>query len=616
MPTSNTSYDVITEKIHALKDRYPSLRNKPDNYVFSALCIKSCFYKNPALILDESDFHDMIVDSQYDGGVDILLSDPAAEGSDLIIGQSKFQAAIQYEDVLNAMIKMALFYKDILRGQYEQINATVQRRFLTLYSDIGEESTIHFVFYTSAPKSRIRRDRIERKFREQFPEATNIDVAIMFADDIVEEIKESESRRPAVESGKIHIDERDNYLLYSDGAAIVNVSAYSIKQLYAQHNTNLLARNLRYHVAGRDIDNAIKDTIANDPESFWLKNNGLTIICDDFEIDGKDIKLKNFSIVNGGQTTYMLHKTPHITSENDLYLPCKLIKIIGNTEDAKNEFVLSIAKATNSQKAIKPIDLKANSPEQVRFTQAMREAGIFYRTKRGEEVPRNYREPYLNADLVKIGKLCLAGVFQVPCLSRAKPSIIYQNKYYEPIFNGNQFQIAKLCKELLYIDNYFRAVFQKQFDTENTGSNARPNAGINISFAHNARTICIAFVAFAARYRQGNITNQDLEPIFNNFSSETIIDSLYETFRDLGQLQYLMPPALFADKERYDSLLNRLFSVIIDAGVTSYSMECRHDPTLTATNYLKRDKNYYNILGDQWSRIFEGMNSSFESVEI
>ena len=98
-------------------------------------------------------------------------------------------------------------------------------------------------------------------------------------------------------------------------------------------NTNLLARNLRYHVAGRDIDNAIKETIASDPDSFWLKNNGITVICDDFEIDGKDVRLKNFSIVNGGQTTYMLHKSTSINMGNDLYLPCKIIKIAGDAED-------------------------------------------------------------------------------------------------------------------------------------------------------------------------------------------------------------------------------------------------------------------------------------------
>lgn len=611
MTTTRGTHDFIMGKINALKETYPSLRNKSNEYVFSILCVKSNFYKNPALILREEEICDIVVDGQYDGGVDILLSDPNSEGADLVIGQSKFYATIQYEDVLNAMIKMASFYKDMIRGQYEQVNTMVQRRFITLQSDIGEESKIHFVFYTSAQQAGIRRDRIVKKFYEQFPSTSNIEVSIFFASDIEDEIKESESRRPTVESGKIRIDKKDNFLLYGEDAAIVNASAFSIKQLYAQHNTNLLARNLRYHVAGRDIDKAIAETINTDPDSFWLKNNGITIICDWFEIDGREVKLKNFSIVNGGQTTYMLHKSININGEHDLYLPCKVIKISGDTEDEKNSFALSIAKAANSQKAIKSVDLKANSPEQIRFAQAMREVGIFYQTKRGEVVPSAYRAPNLNTDLVEVGKLCMAAIFQVPCLSRAKPSSLYQDKYYKPIFNSNQSQIARLCKELLYIDNYFRTVYLRSFDREN-GTMA--DADIRIPFAHNSRTICIAFVSFAARYKQGNITDQDMAPIFHPTTYESNSDMLYETFKNLEQIQGFLPAQLFANKEKYDNVLNKLFTCIISSGVTSYNYECRNNPSLTATNYLKKDKNYYDIIGMQWPRIYEDINKIYDEI--
>ncbi|MCR4998021.1 MAG: AIPR family protein [Butyrivibrio sp.] len=103
-------------------------------------------------------------------------------------------------------------------------------------------------------------------------------------------------------------------------AAIVNVSALSIKKLYAQHHTNLLARNLRYHVSGANVDKAIEESINNNPEWFWLKNNGITIICDDFDLDGKEVKLTNFSIVNGGQTTYKIARNKNISEEYDFYL--------------------------------------------------------------------------------------------------------------------------------------------------------------------------------------------------------------------------------------------------------------------------------------------------------
>lgn len=141
-----------------------------------------------------------------------------------------------------------------------------------------------------------------------------------------------------------------------------------------------------------------------------------------------------------------------------------------------------------------------------------------------------------------------------------------------------------------------------------------PYASDRISFAHNARTICIAFVAFAARYRQGNIVDQDLSPIFNAVASEYSADSLYEAFKEIGQLQYFLPPQLFADKSKYDATLSKLFTIVINAGITSYRFECRHDSTLTATNYLKRDKNYYDIIGMQWSRTKEDIAKVFEEA--
>lgn len=569
--------------------------------------MKAHLYKNPALALNDSDFEDIVVDGQYDGGVDVLLTDPNAEESDLIIAQSKFYTSISSDDVINAMTKMASFYKDMSEGHYEQVNAKVQRRFLSLNAEVGDESKIHFVFYTSAPQSGINRIRIEKKFRGLFTDSSRFEISLFFGKDIEEEIAESESRRPTVEQGKVQIDRAGNCLEYGDDAVIVNVSAFSIKALYAQYNIQLLSKNLRYHIAGREIDRGIEDTINNSPESFWLKNNGITIVCDDFDVDGREVRLKNFSIINGGQTTYMLAKSRHINEMHDLFLPCKIIRVEGTTEDEKNAFSLSIAKATNTQKPIKAVDLKANAPEQVRFSQAMRDVGVFYQTKRGESIPKNYKEPYLNSSLLEIGKLCLAAVFQIPCTSRSKPSTLYLPQYYEKIFNSDQHQIAKLSRDLLYIDYYFRNTFLKNFDRDNSSA---PNSNDRISFAHNARTICIAFTAFASRYHQGNIQEQDLSIVFTAGCQDNTNEAkLYDIFSNLEGVTYLIPQSVFAEKDKCDAVLNALFKIIINAGITSFSMAVRYDNTLTATNFLKRDKNYYAILSDQWTMICENIKN-------
>lgn len=611
MPQKDEYYNYIKSKIQNLKELYPSLRNKTDDYVFSVLCVKSNFYKNPSLTFSEIDMNETIVDGSNDGGVDALLTDPNSDESNLVLVQSKFYTIISFEEIVNAVTKLVRFYNDMVNGNYGTIQQKVQRRFLNLNAEVGEESKIIFVIYTSAQKGGIRKDRIDRAFKALVPNSDKFELRVLYSDDVCDEIKEAESRRPTVESGKLIIDSANNYLEYGDEAVIVNVSAFCVKELYATHGLNLLAKNLRYHVAGNNIDRAIKDTIRENPKTFWFKNNGLTIICDEFEISGKQIKLKNFSIVNGGQTTYNLHRSKDLNKDNDFYLPCKIIEVYGDNEDDKNLFALEIAKATNSQKAIKPVDLKANSPEQVRFANVMRSSGIFYQTKRGEVVPREYKENYKNTDLSEVGKLCLAGIFQLPATSRNKPSVLYNSEYYELIFNGNQDKIAKITKELLYIDYYFRNDFLKKFDSKNENN---PNANELIPFAHNARTMCIAFVAFASRYYYGNISDQNLKTIFNNIREGSYSTYFYDIFRNIDSVSTLFDQEVFNDKDKLDKILYELFDSIIKSGRKCYSIDRRYDSSLNESNYLKKDNNYYSILKEEWDTLSEKISSIFDNL--
>ena len=613
MQNSFSSYEFIESKINQIKETYPSLRDKTNDYVFSVLCVKSNFYKNPALPFNEQIISEMVVDGTRDGGVDVLLTDPNSDESNLVLIQSKFYNKISYEDIINAINKMVSFYKDMDEGKYSQVKDEVSKRFLNLNAEVGDESKVIFVIYTSANKGGIRRDRIEKSFNALLHNNINkFELRVLYADDICEEIKEAESRRPTVESGRIHIDKAKNYLEYLDEAIIVNVSAFCIKELYAKYDLCLLAKNLRYHVSGNIIDRAIRESVRDNPEDFWFKNNGLTIICDDFELSGKEVKLKNFSIINGGQTTFNLYKSTELDKYSDFYLPCKIIRIKGETEDEKNTFSLEIAKATNSQKAIKPVDLKANAPEQVRFANTMRSNGIFYQTKRGEDIPKDYKIEYKNTDLSEAGKLCLAGIFQMPGSSRNRPSVIYSNEFYEPIFNGNQDKIAKLVRELLYIDYYFKNSFLKKFDKENENKASAPEL---IPFAHNSRTICVAFAAFASRYKSHNLDDAKVKIIFENISDNSNNSKLYDIFSDIDSINTFFPVSLYKNKDKFDEILYKLFETIIKCGKTSYSYAKEKDNSLNESNYLKKDFNYYNILKKEWDNIVEKINEILDSIE-
>lgn len=593
-------YELIKTKIEYLKENYKCLRNKKDDYAFSALCVKADYYTNPALTFTDDTIHSRIVDGTNDGGVDALFTDPNSDESNLVLVQSKFYQEISYEDVVNAFEKRIRFYNDRSNGKYENTKQESINRFTNLKAEVGEESKIIFVLYTSAPKNGIRQDRLNAALKSQLNQIENAEIRVLFDSDISERIKESESRRPDVESGKVTIDKTDNYLQYND-AIIANVSAYSIKELYAMHGLNLLAKNLRYHVAGAAIDRAIKDAIKDDPDDFWYKNNGITIICDDFDVSGNQIKLRYFSIINGGQTTYNLFISPSLDKDHDFYLPCKIIISQGENNDEKANFALEIAKATNSQKAIKPIDLKANSPEQVRFANVRRSNGIFYQTKRGEKVPKEYKDDYKNTDLSDIGKLCLAAIFQLPCTSRNKPSTIFNQEFYEPIFNGDQAHIAKIARELLYRDSYFRTRFLTRFDS---GIEGKPNGEGLSRFAHNSRTICVAYAAFAARVYLNNLDNSKVCKLFDNLKDGSYKSCLYDVFKDISSFDTLFSKELFDDKNRFDDFLFKLYKEIIVQGSRCFYYASQNAATvMNETNYLKNDYNYYRILKASWDRL-------------
>ena len=304
--------------------------------------------------------------------------------------------------------------------------------------------------------------------------------------------------------------------------------------------------------------------------------------------------------INGAQTVYQLYKSKSLVKGNDFYLPCKIIKVRGNDENDKLSYSLEISKAANWQKPIKEKDLKANAPEQIRFARAMREVGIYYVTKRGDVVPKEFKLKYLNTEIDKVGKLCLCAIFQMPCTARNKTAVIYYSDYYEVIFNKDQYQIARLCKELLYIDDYFTTIFLKKYRKEHS-------SGEQVSFANNAKTLCIAFVSLASRYQQGNLTDEDIINLEKNDS--------YEILKNMDGVKYIFPHELFSNKDEYDKMLERLFNIIISEGNREYRSAKRKDSQLTATNFLKSDKSYYEIVSPNWLDIKPEIKKIFGEIK-
>jgi hypothetical protein len=142
----------------------------------------------------------------------------------------------------------------------------------------------------------------------------------------------------------------------------------------------------------KDLQDTLRDT--EQRKSFWYGHNGITVLCDDFEVRGPEesptgIELENPQIVNGCQTATSLTECFGNAKDRegveDFAVLARVIKLEG-TEEKKSEAAVDIAQRTNNQAAINLADLRANDKKQKLYQKCLDgySNGWFYERKRGE----------------------------------------------------------------------------------------------------------------------------------------------------------------------------------------------------------------------------------------
>ena len=152
-----------------------------------------------------------------------------------------------------------------------------------------------------------------------------------------------------------------------------------LAQLYLKYGSKLLQGNIRAFLSVRGkVNRGIRDTIANEPDDFFIFNNGIAIVARsvEFSADGsKIVHLMDPQIINGGQTTASLANAI-IRKEakkgmQTIFVPMKLTVL--NVEDdlteeqldKYNEMTKRISQCANSQNAVSEADFFSNHPYHV-----------------------------------------------------------------------------------------------------------------------------------------------------------------------------------------------------------------------------------------------------------
>lgn len=162
------------------------------------------------------------------------------------------------------------------------------------------------------------------------------------------------------------------------------VSGELLARLYEKYGSRLLESNVRSFLQFRaKINKGIRKTINEEPEMFFAYNNGITATAEEVELNSQNeiVKIRNFQIVNGGQTTASLFNTKKADKVNlgSIFVQMKLTVI---NDKKVNEIVPKIAKYANTQNKVSDADFFSNDIYHIRMEEKSRR--IWTPVKEGE----------------------------------------------------------------------------------------------------------------------------------------------------------------------------------------------------------------------------------------
>lgn len=176
---------------------------------------------------------------------------------------------------------------------------------------------------------------------------------------------------PCIPSTSVN-EEYQSYIAIFPGEALASI--------YERFGSRLLEQNVRSFLqfSGK-INKGIRNTILKEPEMFLAFNNGLAATADEIELEdrengyGKIISfVKDFQIVNGGQTTASIYHTQKKDkadiSNISVQVKISVIKNKGNF----SEIVSRISEYANTQNKVSVSDLSSNRPYHVELEKLSR----------------------------------------------------------------------------------------------------------------------------------------------------------------------------------------------------------------------------------------------------
>lgn len=560
--------EVLLNELRSIKKELEKSNKKvTDENAFEYLAMQFFCYKIKNIKPKLYDIESSITNGPNDGGIDFVYYDD--EESKVVLGQCKYTENMKLNDIISELNKMSNTVENFKKAYTGTYNKKLKTNLQNALDRLPDESAgnVEYCIFTT---SDINQNDVTNKLHAENNLYSKDMVSVYGVSEINSQIKELIEKAKTVNEYKIEIDYPHNVLQYETdnvSGIMVNMSSESLVRMYDKFkDEGLFDLNIRKYIKNKTVDEGIKETLDKERDNFWFYNNGLTIACSEYVLDGNKVKLYDFSIVNGGQTTNRIGN--YKGSNNDkFYLPCKIISI--KNDDQK--LYSKIAEATNSQKPINPRDLKSNSPEMKMLQRWLGKEGVYLEIKRGEKKKLKNIKSIKNDEL---GQLLLSFGYQQPGTARSGKRNIFENK---PLYNK------------LYRVNYEKDPNKKEFvldliklSEDYSIIEADLKNGTTISDDEKIVLSNAKYVIFSLLGLSYYIVNEDYsrDDLNNDISVLKSPDLVYSKFISNYKA------------DDYQERLKSLIEMILDSLCDTYENCVARNEVTSISNLFKTDKKY------------------------
>ena len=532
----------------------------------SLLCYNSIDYDKHWYDLNNQNF----TDGPNDGGIDFVFFDD--ENSKVIIGQNKYSENCNVDSASAEIEKINHTLKNFKISKTSNYSKELKERFLNVRDRLNEENEGNIEIFFST-LSNFNTNKVESRVEGDSEYA---DLTFFGEKDLETIIEQLQSELDVVNEFKFDIDQSKNILEYKSNnydGIVVNISANSLKKAFDKFESKgLFNLNIRRYIRAKNVDEGIIYSINRTRDDFWFKNNGLTIACKDYYVDGNAVKIYDFSIVNGGQTTTLIAK--HLNSvDEDFYVMTKIVKSVEELDGVHTmKFFNEIAEATNSQKPIQPRDLKSNAPEMLQLQRLFEDRGYFLEIKRGLSAPRSYGDKKIKNEV--LAQLIYSFVYQKPGTSRSnKRSLFSNNKNYKQIFHQNYATSPEKMDFLIDLVELNKRIDLacSKYNKKEIKPMLKPNRLIVLN---NSKLKIVALMGFIYQVVNGDfdMENDNLDTGLGDFEYGSFISNYKE--------------------DNIDKLVEQLIFELTNRITEYYEAEFNKENVTSISNFLKRDNNY------------------------